>query len=246
MLHYIVESENLRASWCNHRMNATLSLVLKARTSCRGARAPAQNAGNTWDWLAIYIVVDKQTPLYRCMHNSYRTVEARSTIPRQVDQGLYSEHVRNRFDILFLSPFEDHVVLIYFIDIGKVQALIPLDTLIRKLFLNWLGVEIVLKGHLILDSLSEHESLLRPLTMLALSVFLFWKVIWLLIAAFCLSNLDEINSSLHQLLGFRRYLECRGNQIALNFLPNIVFYVCEIIISFANLPFPFIILMRHL
>ena len=107
------------------------------------------------------------------MHNSNRTIEARSSIPLQVDQGLDCEHFRDHFDILFLSPFEDLVVLIYFIDIGKVQALIPLDTLIRKLFLDGLGVELVLKGHLILDSLSEHESLLRPLTMLALRVFLF-------------------------------------------------------------------------
>lgn len=121
MLHYIVESENLRASRCNNRMDATLSLVLKARTSCWGARAPAHNAGNTRDWLAIFIVVDKQTPLHRCMHNSHRTIEARPTIPLQVDQGLYCEHFRDRFEFLFLSPFEYLVVLIYFIDIGKVQ-----------------------------------------------------------------------------------------------------------------------------
>jgi hypothetical protein len=97
-----------------------------------------------------------------------------------------------------------------------------------------------------LDSLSEHESLLRLFTMLALPVFLFWKVIWLLIAALCLRNLDEINSSLHKLFVFTRYLVGRRNIIALNFLPDIVFYVCKIIISFTNLTFPFIILMRHL
>jgi hypothetical protein len=107
------------------------------------------------------------------MQNSYRTIEARSSIPLQVDQGLDSEHFRNRFEFLFLSPFEDLVVLIYFIDIWKVQALISLDTLVRKLFLNGLGVELLLKRHLILDSLSEHESLLRLFTMLALPVFLF-------------------------------------------------------------------------
>ena len=99
-------------------------------------------------------------------------LKARSTIPLQVDQGLDCEHFRDSFKFLFLSPFENHVVLIYFIDIGKVQALVPLDTLIWKLFLNGLGVELVLKGHLILDSLSKNKSLLRPLTMLALLVFL--------------------------------------------------------------------------
>ena len=86
------------------------------------------------------------------MHNSYRTIKARSTIPLQVDQGLDCEHFRDNFKFLFLSPFENHVVLIYFIDIGKVQALIPFDAFIRKLFLEGLGVDILLKGHLILDS----------------------------------------------------------------------------------------------
>ena len=152
MLHYIVDSLNLRAFISNQRMKATLSLVLKARTSDRGARAPAHDAGNTRDWLAIFIVLNKQIPLYWCVDNSYRTLKARSTIPLQVDQGLDCEHFRDIFKFLFLSPFENHVVLIYFIDIGKVQALIPLDTLIWKLFLNGLGVELVLKGHLILDS----------------------------------------------------------------------------------------------
>jgi hypothetical protein len=54
-----------------------------------------------------------------------------------------------------------------------VQALIPLDSLVRKLFFDGLGVKLVLKGQLILDILSEHESLLRPLAMQALRVFLF-------------------------------------------------------------------------
>jgi hypothetical protein len=96
------------------------------------------------------------------MHNSYRTIKARSTLSLQVDQRLDCEHFRNRFDFLFLCPFEDFVVLIYFIDIGKVQALIPLDAFIRKLFLEGLGVDLLLKGHLILESLSKLKSLLRP------------------------------------------------------------------------------------
>ena len=79
------------------------------------------------------------------MHNSYRAIEARPTIPLQVDQGLDCEHFRDSFQFLFLSPFEDLVVLIYFIDIGKVQALIPLYTLIRKLFLDGFGNELLLK-----------------------------------------------------------------------------------------------------
>ena len=96
------------------------------------------------------------------MHNSYRTIKARSTVPLQVDQGLDCENFRNHFDFLFLCPFEDLVVLINFIYIGKVQALIPLDTFIRKLFLEGLGVDILLKGHLILESLTKFKSLLRP------------------------------------------------------------------------------------
>jgi hypothetical protein len=107
------------------------------------------------------------------MHNSYGAIEARSTISLQVDQGLNCEHFRYRFDFLFLAPFEDLVVLIYFIDIRQIQALIALDALVRKLFLDGFDIELVLKGHLIMDSMSEHEPHLRPLKMLALGVFLF-------------------------------------------------------------------------
>jgi len=50
MLHYIVNSLNSLNLWAFYsieRMNATLTLVLKSRTSNRGARAPAHDAGDT-------------------------------------------------------------------------------------------------------------------------------------------------------------------------------------------------------